>query len=338
MAQDTNPGKEGLKAFRNGISWWLLRIIPFFVLYLIVKFAFAAGYFGIFGSPSAQQTAHDFFVKFLVTICAFITVFAFQRYFIKFFRYFLTSFGKSLFFDSKQANNVSDMISRILLYLFYLIVLIVVLNIWSSTTFGWMLDLLRSGTVTMFSFVLGLFASSILGNVVAYYVLNRVKEIKPGDRVKVSDEYGDVMDIDFLFTHIRNLDNEIVSVPNIILVTKGIKNYSRYPYVVVHFELHLPHGLDFDEVKKAIISGVRKTKKILHDKPPEIWFKEANAWTIVCEVRAYTSNVMELVQVRGDILESVMRELRERKIPTGRDPNLYGNSKPGKFVPGMPRN
>ena len=149
-------------------------------------------------------------------------------------------------------------------------------------------------------------------------VLNKVKDIKPGDRVKIDENFGDVIDIDLIFTHIRNLDNEVVSIPNIVLVTKGIKNYNTYPEVVVHFDLFLPHGTDFVKAKQAIIEGARKTKDRISDRDPTIWFKQMDMWTVGCEARVPTRNVLEVGKVKSDLMESVLAELKRRRIPTGR--------------------
>ena len=206
-----------------------------------------------------------------------------------------------------------------------------------SNAFGWVLDLMKSSTITIISFVFGLLASSVLGNIVSYYVLNKVKDVKPGDRIRIDDHYGDVMDVDFLFTHLRNLDNEIVSIPNILLVTKGIKNYTRYHEVVVHFDLSLPHGIDISRTKEIIIAGAKKTKDIISEKEPTVWFKEANSWAINCEVRAHTDKTRDLVQIRSDLVENVLSELRANKIPTGRDIKLYGNESHDDFQQNFPQ-
>lgn len=320
------PEKPDLEIIRRGLSWWLVRLIPFLLLYLLVKTTFFMGYFEIFGSGDAQLVAHGFFVKALITICAGITVVALHKYFITFLKSVLYSFGKSIFYKEKNARHVSSAFSQIFMFLIYLTVLVIILNIWMSNAFGWMLDLMKSSTITIFSFILGLFASSVLGNVASYYVINRVKEIMPGDRIKVGDDYGDVTGVDFFFTHVKNLDNEIVSIPNIILVTKGIKNYSKYPEVVVHFELTLPHGVDVPRAKRIIIDAAKKTNNIIQEKEPTVWFKEVSSWAISCEVRVYTTKIKDLVQVKSDLVENVLVDLKNNRIPTGRDINLYGET------------
>jgi small-conductance mechanosensitive channel len=317
--------KNNFEFFAKGISWWFVRAFPILLLYLVVKIAFLGGYFTIFGSEQSQVMAHDFFVKILLTVTAFITVMAFYKYFFKFIKKMILLFGRRMFYDPKHANYLSNVISNILLYTFYVISLVVVLNMWLSSAFGWMLDLLKSSTTTIMSFVLGIFASSVLGNVVAFYLLSKVKEVRPGDRIRAGETYGDVLDLDFLFTHVKNMDNEIVSIPNIFLVSKGVKNYSRYPFVGVHFTLNLPHGVDVKRAKYIIKEAAKKTSGIMPNREPEVWFKETNFRSITCEVRAYTEDSFNLVKIKSDLLENVVFDLRENKIPTGSDLRLYDN-------------
>ncbi|MBD3155306.1 MAG: hypothetical protein GF368_01475, partial [Candidatus Aenigmarchaeota archaeon] len=89
--------ETSLEVLRKGLVWWLTRVAPFLVIYILVKALFFAGYFEVFGEKEVQIMAHDFFVKFLVTICVIITFIAFKRYFLKFNKISLKSSGKKLF-------------------------------------------------------------------------------------------------------------------------------------------------------------------------------------------------------------------------------------------------
>ena len=74
--------RYGIKNLRRGLSWWFVGILPFLIIYLVVKFIFFAGYFEILGDREIQLMAHDFFVKILITICIFVSFVAFKRYFL----------------------------------------------------------------------------------------------------------------------------------------------------------------------------------------------------------------------------------------------------------------
>ncbi|MBD3156113.1 MAG: mechanosensitive ion channel [Candidatus Aenigmarchaeota archaeon] len=213
------------------------------------------------------------------------------------------------------------MLTKGLLYLSFLVTILVVLNLWLASQINWLNEFLKSTSILALSFVAGLFTSSILGNVLAYQIIIKRRDVKEGDRVKINEIYGDVVSIDFFYTHIRNLDNEILSIPNLILLTKGIKNFSKMDNVVIHCPLTLTHGTDFQKAKKVILKAVEKTEGVdsSKSKEPHLWIKEFTAWTINCEVRAHTKNVKEKDQIKYQMTENILTALNKEGITTGRD-------------------
>jgi small-conductance mechanosensitive channel len=281
---------------------------------------FFAGYFEVFGEKEVQIMAHNFFVKFLVTICVFITFIAFKRYFLKFVKIALRSSGKKLFETHQMGYEFVIILTKGLLYLSLLVTILIILNLWLTSQISWLNDFLKSTSILALSFVAGLFTSSILGNVLAYQIIIKRRDIKKGDRVKINEIYGDVESIDFFYTHIRNVDNEILSIPNLILLTKGIKNFTRMDSVVIHSPVTLGHGTDYQKAKKVILKAVENTDGVIisKDKKPHIWIKEFTGWTINCEVRAYTKDVKNKDQIKYQMTENILTALNKSGITTGR--------------------
>ena len=69
--------------------------------------------------------------------------------------------------------------------------------------------------VSVFLGVLFTFGSSgSLSNVVAGLVLTYMRLFKIGDRVKIGEVFGDVIEKSMLVTRVRTTKNEIISIPN----------------------------------------------------------------------------------------------------------------------------
>lgn len=312
--------KDGIKNLEKGLLWWFTRIIPFLIIYLLVKTSFFMGYFEVFGNEDMQILAHDFFNKLLVTICLFVTYVSFKRYFLSFFELIFQSSIGRIFESFKEGREATNIFSKVLLYMATFFVILIVLNLWLSSQIKWFNELLKSTSILVLSFVAGLFTSSILGNVIAYEIIAKRRDVDIGDRVKINEIYGDVESIDLFYTHVKNLDNEVLSVPNLTLLTKGIKNFSKMKTVVIHSDISLTHGTDFKKAKKIILDAVGKTDGVLKTKgkEPHMWIKEFTGWTIKCEIRAYTNNVKEKDQIKYEMTENILIALNKEGITTGR--------------------
>lgn len=119
--------------------------------------------------------------------------------------------------------------------------------------------------IVALTFVLGLFTSSVLGNILAYSVLNSTMEFKTGDRVQIGEAYGDVVELGFFFTRIKTIKDEIISMPNLTIMGKEVKNFSALETVLIYISVTLGYDVDKDYAKRLLIESAEKTKGILTD-------------------------------------------------------------------------
>ena len=69
-------------------------------------------------------------------------------------------------------------------------------------------------------------SSSAIANIVAGVVLTYTRAFQLGDRVKVGDAIGDVMEKTLLVTRIRTIKNVDISIPNALVLSSHIINFS----------------------------------------------------------------------------------------------------------------
>jgi small-conductance mechanosensitive channel len=65
-----------------------------------------------------------------------------------------------------------------------------------------------------------------ISNLMAGLSINYIRAFKVGDRVRIGDTVGDVIDQSLLVTHLRTIKNEDVTVPNAMVLSAHIVNYS----------------------------------------------------------------------------------------------------------------
>ncbi|MFT5337855.1 MAG: hypothetical protein ACI9YL_001867, partial [Luteibaculaceae bacterium] len=69
-------------------------------------------------------------------------------------------------------------------------------------------------------------SSNAIGNIVAGLVLTYMRAFKNGDRVKIGDTTGDVIEKTMLVTRVRTIKNEYVTIPNSAILNGNTVNYT----------------------------------------------------------------------------------------------------------------
>jgi small-conductance mechanosensitive channel len=82
------------------------------------------------------------------------------------------------------------------------------------------------GVSVFLGIVFSLSSSSALANVIAGYTLIYRRAYKVGDRVRIGDAYGDVVQIGQQATYVRSLKNEELIIPNSEILKTSVVNYS----------------------------------------------------------------------------------------------------------------
>ena len=95
----------------------------------------------------------------------------------------------------------------------------------------------------------GLALQGALANTYSGIVLSYVKYIKFGDWIETNDYEGEVVDIDLRAVTIKQVDNNLVYIPNKMVVENPIKNYSTTAQSRVILECGVAYDSDLNTVR-----------------------------------------------------------------------------------------
>ncbi len=94
---------------------------------------------------------------------------------------------------------------------------------------------------------------------------------KIGDRVKIGDITGDVIEKSVLVTRILTLKNEIISIPNSKVMRSHTINYSSdapEKGLIIHTTVTIGYDLPWRTMHQALIDPALKTELVLHNPVP----------------------------------------------------------------------
>jgi small-conductance mechanosensitive channel len=122
-------------------------------------------------------------------------------------------------------------------------------------------------------------AQDIISNFFGGAIITIDKPFKVGDRVKVDQYYGDIINVGPRSTRLRTLDYQIVTIPNNKITTNVIVNYSEPDEKLrITIPVSVAYGTDVDTVKHILIDiarcVIRNTDYLVEDPAPKVFFIE----------------------------------------------------------------
>lgn len=211
------------------------------------------------GFEDVVTTITDSLVRFSLRLVLAIFVFYIGKFLIK--RIYKTVFNIMVRrdVDTSLTTFVLSLV-RITLYFILLIIVIGILGVETSS----FIAIFASAGVAI-----GMALSGTLQNFAGGVLILLLKPYKVGDFIEVSGYTGHVKSIQLFNTIINTIDNKAIILPNGILSTSSINNYSLEDYRRVDLSISLSYGTNVAEAKKAIfdivVSDVRTVRKYIED-------------------------------------------------------------------------
>lgn len=179
--------------------------------------------------------------------------------------------------------NPTFQIIKVLVYAFMLIVIFPYLPGSDSPVFQ---------GVSVFLGVLFTFGSSgSLSNIIAGLVLTYMRAFKIGDRVKIGDITGDIIEKTLLVTRIRTIKNEIISIPNSNVMGSHTINYSSDATdkgLIVHSTVTIGYDVPWKTIHQALLNAAGRTEMLLKEPPAFVLQTSLDDFYVSYQINAYT--------------------------------------------------
>ncbi|GMV06906.1 MAG: mechanosensitive ion channel protein MscS [Gemmatimonadota bacterium] len=155
--------------------------------------------------------------------------------------------------------------------------------------------------------------SNVVGGVVMIYM----RPFQIGDRVRIADTVGDVVERGMLVTRLRTPKNVEVTIPNSMVLGSYIVNYSATAQdggVILHTTVTLGYDLDWRKVHEAMKEAARRTPGILADPGPFVLQTALGDYAVSYELNAYTDEPERMAGIYSGLHENLQDALAEAGI------------------------
>lgn len=147
-------------------------------------------------------------------------------------------------------------------------------------------------------------STSAVANVVAGVILTYMRAFKIGDRVKIADTMGDVIEKTLLVTRVRTIKNVEITIANAMVLGTHIINFSssgQREGLILHTTVTIGFDAPWRTVHQLLIDAALSTEAILKQPTPFIYQTALDDFYVHYELNAYTDQPSQMAKIYSDL-------------------------------------
>ena len=161
----------------------------------------------------------------------------------------------------------------------------------------------------LLSAAIALSATTFIGNIMAGIMLKAIRNARPGDFITVADLTGRITEMDLLHTEIQTEFRDLVTVPNLYLVTQPV-HVVRASGTIISAEV----SLGYDVPRSKVADVLRQAAADAGLKDAFVHVRELGDFSILYRVAGLLEDVKSLISARSRLREAMLDALHAAKI------------------------
>jgi small-conductance mechanosensitive channel len=173
------------------------------------------------------------------------------------------------------------------------------------------------GVSVFLGFLFTFGSAGSLSNIIAGLVLTYMRLFQIGDRVKIGDVFGDVIEKSSLVTRVRTIKNEIISIPNSTVMSSHTINYSSDAPdkgLIVHTTVTIGYDVPWKEMHEALIEAAARTTLILETPAPFVLQTSLEDFYVAYQINGYTNEPNKQAVIYSELHQHIQDVCNERGI------------------------
>lgn len=173
------------------------------------------------------------------------------------------------------------------------------------------------GVSVFIGILFSLGSSSAISNIIAGIVITYMRPFKIGDRIKIGDMTGDVIEKTLLVTRLRTPKLEEITIPNSSVLSGNTINYSsntKNEGLIIHSTVTIGYDVPWKDMHQALIDAALRTPQILHQPQPFVLQTSLDDFYVSYQINAYVKEVNRLAAIYSGLHQNIQDVCNERGI------------------------
>jgi len=160
-------------------------------------------------------------------------------------------------------------------------------------------------------------SSSAIANIVAGVVLTYMRPFKIGDRVKIADTTGDIIERTLLVTRVRTIKNVDITIPNSMVLGSHIINFSSSAQdkgLILHTTITIGYDVPWKKVHELLISAAVETENILKNPEPFVFQTSLDDNYVSYELNVFTNEPSRMGAIYSELHSKIQDRFNEAGV------------------------
>tara|TARA_A100000171_G_scaffold53080_1_gene76422 strand:- start:7616 stop:9499 length:1884 start_codon:yes stop_codon:yes gene_type:complete len=156
-----------------------------------------------------------------------------------------------------------------------------------------------------------------LSNIIAGLVLTYMRLFKIGDRVKIGEVFGDVIEKSSLVTRVRTPKNEIISIPNSTVMSSHTINYSSdapEKGLIIHTTVTIGYDIPWKKMHAALIEAATRTDLVMKAPEPFVLQTSLEDFYVAYQINAYIQEANKQATIYSNLHQNIQDVCNEQGI------------------------
>jgi len=172
--------------------------------------------------------------------------------------------------------------------------------------------------ISIFLGVLVSFGSSAaIANVVAGVVMTYMRPFQIGDRVRIADTEGDVIERTLLVTRVRTPKHVEITIPNAMVLASHITNFSAAAAdggVILHTTVTIGYDTPWRQVHELLLAAAARTKGLLTKPAPFVLQTALNDFHVSYQLNAYCDHPSAMPALYSEMHANIQDEFQRAGV------------------------
>jgi small-conductance mechanosensitive channel len=160
-------------------------------------------------------------------------------------------------------------------------------------------------------------SSGAVADVVSGIVLTYTRAFHMGDRVRIADAEGDVLEKTLFVTRVRTTKNVDITIPNALVMSNHIINFSaqaRRGGLILHTTVTIGYDVLPARVCELLIAAARETESILDTPEPFVSQTALGDFYVHYELNAHTKDAKRMGITYSDLHRAILDKFNEAGV------------------------
>jgi small-conductance mechanosensitive channel len=160
-------------------------------------------------------------------------------------------------------------------------------------------------------------SSSVISNIMAGLVITYMRPYKVGDRIKIDDIIGEVVEKSLMITRINTIKNEDVTIPNAKVLTGYSVNYStptEKEGLIIHTTVTIGYDAPWRTVHELLIRAAEITDGVSSSPKPFVLQTSLDDFYISYQINAYIRDAKRLLRIKSALHQNIQDEFNRAGV------------------------